>query len=95
MTLSIDLLRRLLKDRGTISAYEGARILMCSPEQFCSLAASDWWHVLQIPGPEGWLYTTRTSLSARAKVQGAIREYADTHAIGRSGYGRVSREVGK
>jgi hypothetical protein len=95
MTLSIDLLRKLLKERGTVSAYDGARILMCRPEEFCAMARDDWWSTEQIPGPEGWLYRPRASLSARATIQKSVKEYADSSQIGRTGFGRQSREVSK
>ena len=77
MTLSLDLLHRLLSERGTVSAYDGARALMCRPEEFAALAAEDWWGVLQHAGPGGWLYSLRPTISARAaKTLDAPKEWA-------------------
>lgn len=95
MTLSIELLRRLLKDRGTLSAYDGAKALMCQPEQFCALAATDWWNTEQIAGPSGFLYRLRPTVSTTRRPVREVTEYADSVQIGRTGFGRQSREVTK
>jgi len=75
MTLTLDLLHRLLSERGTLSAYDAARMLMCRPEEICAMASDDWWTVEKIAGPEGFLYRKRPVVDTRKRMAREVKEF--------------------
>ena len=77
MTLTLDLLHRLLNERGTVSAYDAARALMCRPEEICALANDSWWDIEKLAGPTGFLYRMRPVVDTRKKMARGVKEHCD------------------
>ena len=86
MTLSLDLLHALLRDRGTLSAYDAARILMCRPEEVCVMAGDDWWTIEKLAGPEGFVYGRRTVIGPRQRLPKEVAVFDDSGINKRSPY---------
>lgn len=66
MTPTYDLILQLLKDRGTLSAYDLARSMLCQPGDVLRLIAdapNGWWTTQAIAGPSGWLYRLRPQIA--------------------------------
>lgn len=86
MTLTLDLLRSLLANRGPLSAYSAAKALMCRPEEICVMANDDWWHILKSAGPEGFVYQIRPVISTTKKMAKEIGIYNDSGIVKKTGW---------